>query len=59
MNSNPNADPIEDSRNVEAQRILTSERVPGNVHYYEKNGLRTEGDGENHEEEPPVSPLEP
>lgn len=34
--------------------IHTNERVPGNTHYYEKNGLRTYGDDEDHDHEPPV-----
>lgn len=36
------------------ENIKTKEHVPGNPHYYEKNGLRTYGDGENHEVEPSV-----
>lgn len=28
------------------ERIKTKERVPGHDNYYEKNGLRTYGDGE-------------
>lgn len=29
-------------------------QVPGNPHYYEKDGLRTYGDDEDHDHEPPV-----
>jgi hypothetical protein len=34
--------------------IRTVSRVPGNTHYYEKDGLRTYGDNEDHDHEPPV-----
>lgn len=37
-----------------AERIATHDRVPGHDNYYEKNGLRTYGDGEDHDHEPPV-----
>lgn len=37
------------------ETIHTNERVPGNTHYYEKDGLRTYGDEEDHDHEPPVS----
>jgi len=30
------------------ERIVTHDRVPGHENYYEKNGLRTYGDGEDH-----------
>jgi hypothetical protein len=39
------------------ERIVTHDRVPGHENYYEKNGLRTYGDGEDHDHEPPVSSL--
>jgi hypothetical protein len=35
--------------------IRTVSKVPGNDHYYEKDGLRTYGDDEDHDHEPPVS----
>lgn len=35
--------------------IRTVSRVPGNDHYYEKDGLRTYGDNEDHEHEPPMT----
>ena len=42
-------------QNIEhAERIATHDRVPGHENYYEKNGLRTYGDGEDHDHEPPV-----
>lgn len=37
------------------ETIRTVSRVPGNPRYYEKDGLRTYGDDEDHEHEPPVS----
>lgn len=33
----------------------TNERVPGHENYYEKNGVRTDGDGEDHDHEPPMT----
>ncbi|KAI9049824.1 hypothetical protein LZ554_005974 [Drepanopeziza brunnea f. sp. 'monogermtubi'] len=36
--------------------VATHDRVPGHENYYEKNGLRTYGDGEDHDHEPPMSP---
>jgi hypothetical protein len=36
--------------------IHTNERVPGHPAYYEKGGLRTYGDDEDHDHEPPVHP---
>jgi hypothetical protein len=36
------------------ETIRTVSRVPGNPHYYEKDGLRTYGDDEDHDHEPPV-----
>lgn len=39
------------------ENIRTVSRVPGNPHYYEKDGLRTYGDDEDHDHEPPVSVL--
>lgn len=37
--------------------VHTIERVPGQSHYYEKDGLRTYGDDEDHDHEPKVSTL--
>lgn len=34
--------------------VHTNERVPEHTNYYEKDGLRTEGDDEDHAHEPPV-----
>jgi hypothetical protein len=36
------------------EQIHTNERVPGHPGYYEKNGMRTYGDEEDHDHEPPV-----
>lgn len=44
-------------KGVEAQQveqIHTNERVPGHPEYYEKDGIRTYGDGADHDHEPPV-----
>ncbi|RAL65916.1 hypothetical protein DID88_005578 [Monilinia fructigena] len=35
--------------------IRTVSRVPGNAHYHEKDGLRTNGEDEDHEHEPPMT----
>ena len=45
--------PVPTARHLEAIRTIS--RVPGNDHYYEKDGLRTYGDNEDHEHEPKVS----
>jgi hypothetical protein len=37
------------------EQIHTNERVPGHSNYYEKDGLRTYGDGEDHESEPKMT----
>ncbi len=37
------------------EAIHTNEKVPGNPGYYEKDGLRTYGDDEDHDHEPKVS----
>jgi len=42
-----------DGQHIEVIRTIS--RVPGNDHYYEKNGLRTYGDGEDHDHEPPMT----
>jgi hypothetical protein len=39
------------------EHIATHDQVPGHDNYYEKNGLRTYGDGEDHDHEPPVSEV--
>jgi hypothetical protein len=46
----------DEKREVTAlENIKTRERIPGHTNYYEKDGLRTYGDDEDHEHEPPVS----
>lgn len=37
------------------EQVHTNERVSGHENYYEKNGLRTAGDGVDHEHEPKMS----
>jgi hypothetical protein len=37
------------------EHVHTNERVPGHPNYYEKNGVRTYGDGEDHDAEPPMN----
>ncbi|KIW12458.1 hypothetical protein PV08_09735 [Exophiala spinifera] len=37
------------------EQIHTNERVPGHPGYYEKGGLRTYGDDEDHDHEPPMT----
>lgn len=56
--SNESSSPVEEkvvSSQIEA--VHTNERVPGHPAYYEKNGLRTYGDGQDHEHEPQVQHL--
>lgn len=40
---------------VELEPVHTNERVPGHDNYYEKGGLRTYGDGVDHDHEPKMS----
>ncbi|KAG4424037.1 hypothetical protein IFR04_002879 [Cadophora malorum] len=44
---------IDSNHHIEAVRTVS--RVPGNDHYYEKDGLRTYGDGEDHDHEPSMT----
>ncbi|KAJ4504128.1 hypothetical protein HRR83_008631 [Exophiala dermatitidis] len=37
------------------EQVHTNERVPGHPGYYEKDGLRTYGDDEDHDHEPPMT----
>ena len=41
---------------LQIEDIRTISRVPGNSNYYEKGGLRTEGDGVDHSKYNTVSP---
>ncbi|MCJ1447111.1 MAG: hypothetical protein MMC23_007620 [Stictis urceolatum] len=45
----------EKSAEAHLETIHTNERVPGQPNYYEKNGLRTYGDEEDHDHEPKMS----
>lgn len=40
------------------EQIRTNEKVDGHPGYYEKDGLRTYGDDQDHDVEPPVSSLQ-
>ena len=51
-NANANANANTNPQHLE--NIRTVSRVPGNPNYYEKDGLRTYGDDEDHDHEPPV-----
>ncbi|MCJ1390035.1 hypothetical protein MMC18_002893 [Xylographa bjoerkii] len=53
--SNSVALPIDEKIGAHIEEIHTNERVPGHPKYYEKNGLRTYGDDEDHDHEPPMS----
>ena len=44
--AHPNAQHLESAQPLEVVRTIS--RVPGNPNYYEKGGLRTEGDGMDH-----------
>jgi hypothetical protein len=51
----PSAEKVDETgRNEHLEVIRTVSKVPGNTHYYEKDGLRTYGDDEDHDHEPPV-----
>jgi hypothetical protein len=52
VKSNEKADVEKTGAHIET--IHTNERVPGHPGYYEKGGLRTYGDDEDHDHEPPV-----
>jgi len=47
--------PAEKEIGTQLQPVHTIERVPGHASYYEKDGLRTYGDNEDHDHEPRVS----
>lgn len=46
--SDSNGSPREKDRQEDLETIHTNERVGSHTNYYEKDGLRTEGDGEDH-----------
>ncbi|KAI9709983.1 MAG: hypothetical protein M1820_003061 [Bogoriella megaspora] len=39
----------------QVEQVKTRERIPGHTNYYEKDGLRTYGDDEDHDHEPPMT----
>lgn len=49
------SDNINKESAAHVEQVHTNERVPGNPNYYEKDGLRTSGDDEDHEHEPPMT----
>ncbi len=57
--SEESSSPVEEKAvGSQVEAVHTNERVPGHPAYYEKNGLRTYGDDEDHDHEPRVrSPL--
>lgn len=53
--SEESSSPVEDKPvGVQVEAVSTNERVPGHPAYYEKDGLRTYGDDEDHDHEPRV-----
>ncbi|KAL1311225.1 hypothetical protein AAFC00_001416 [Neodothiora populina] len=46
---------LKDGTNEHIERIKTMEQVPGHTNYYEKDGLRTYGDDEDHDHEPKMT----
>jgi hypothetical protein len=44
-----------DADTAHIENVRTVSRVPGNPNYYEKDGLRTYGDAEDHDHEPPLT----
>ncbi|MCJ1405015.1 hypothetical protein MMC11_008241 [Xylographa trunciseda] len=53
--SNSVPSPQDEKIGAHIHEIHTNERVPGHPNYYEKDGLRTYGDDEDHDHEPPMS----
>ena len=53
----PISTPVEAKAGVmdHVEQVHTNERVPGHANYYEKDGLRTQGDGVDHDAEPKMS----
>ncbi|KAL8784101.1 MAG: hypothetical protein Q9213_004160 [Squamulea squamosa] len=54
MASSSEASPVGEKIN-DLEAVHTRERIPGHHNYYERNGLRTYGDDEDHDHEPPMS----
>ena len=59
VSSDASSSPVEEKAvGSQMETIHTNERIPGHPAYYEKDGLRTYGDNEDHDHEPRVrSPL--
>ena len=59
VSSEESSSPVEEKAvGSQMETIHTNERIPGHPAYYEKDGLRTYGDNEDHDHEPRVqSPL--
>ena len=57
--SEESSSPVEEKTvGSQVEVVHTNERVPGHPAYYEKDGLRTYGDDEDHDHEPRVrNPL--
>ncbi|KAI9737876.1 MAG: hypothetical protein M1834_009246 [Cirrosporium novae-zelandiae] len=61
MNSNsdkslPNSgEEKQDIADEQVEQVQTNERIPGHENYYEKDGLRTYGDDEDHDHEPKMT----
>ncbi|KAK0302105.1 hypothetical protein LTR01_008960 [Friedmanniomyces endolithicus] len=61
--SDSNSSPVGSTRSPDIEKaaldnveqVHTNERVLGHTNYHEKHGLRTYGDGEDHDHEPPMS----
>ena len=53
--SEPISSPTTEKLETPLDVVHTNERVPGHPNYYEKDGLRTYGDEEDHDHEPPVA----
>lgn len=55
VSSEESGSPVEEKAlGSQVEAIHTNERVPGHPAYYEKDGLRTYGDDEDHDHEPRV-----
>lgn len=53
--SEESSSPVEEKPvGAQVEAVHTNERVPGHPAYYEKDGLRTYGDDEDHDHEPRV-----
>ncbi|KAK6607893.1 fungal trichothecene efflux pump [Botrytis cinerea] len=51
----PPSDSFDATEAEKVEHITTHDKVPGHINYYEKNGLRTYGDDEDHDHEPEMS----